>query len=213
MFVYLFILIDPPGNLLLRCRFLEPEGGSAAGRARRAGVSCGVALVLFGLTVVGGLGIDPRAPCIVGIPVWAFSIAAGILLGPLAFIMVDPGFLPLGRSGERGEEVVSTAARAAVPFGFPYMVGPGTVATLLSSIHTPGTLFFVSGAASVWPVVLAGAAVLAFSFLLFSLLKPAWVAGDFAQAISRLFGVFLLAIAAYLLIDGIRTGLTQPQVC
>ena len=190
-FATLFVMIDPIG---LAPMFAALTAGSTLRRraiigARGIGVAA-LLLVFFGVA-------GDKALATIGVSIPAFRIAGGLMLFLLAIDML------FEKRTERREKRPGEEHRddpSVFPLATPLIAGPGALAAmiLLTSEH-PGD------AAGQSAVFLAGAAVLAITFIVFlatelieRLLGPTGI-----KVLTRLFGMLLGALAVQFVLDGV----------
>ncbi len=183
-FVSYFAIIDPVGNILVF--YLLTQGLPWPRRALVAGLAC---LAAFLMLLVFGLAGEEVLDFL-GITAASFQVAAGLLLVPPAYRLVERG-QPLEVTEEGGLDVVQVAL---VPLATPLLAGPGAIATTVSFSQTLG-----AGTA-----LAAAAAVLAISFLVFALANALLrlMGASLLRLLSRLVGILLVAIAVDLVLEG-----------
>ena len=182
----LLLVLDPLGNMPFVLSLLRhtPE----TRRPRVIVRECAIATcVLVGFLFVGDwllLAMQLSDP--------ALEIAGGLILFLIALRMVFP---PLSRESTEHEPPTEPLI---VPLAIPMIAGPSALATvLLASRHTGGqTMLWV------------GAVILACLVNALLLLASGWFARLFGkagmEALERLMGLILTAIAVQMLIKGIR---------
>lgn len=198
-FVTFFVLIDAVGVAPIFAALAAPGGRKFAGSmAIRSPLVAGGVLLFFG-------AIGPWLLTRLGISLDAFRAAGGVLLFLIALEMVFEKRQQ--RREERAEQVLAEEEAGLVddisvfPLGIPMIAGPGSIAsTMLYMQNTKGD-----------PVAIAivGAAIalnLVLTAVIFLLSGPMIriVGESVAGAVTRIFGVILTALAAQLLIDGIK---------
>jgi multiple antibiotic resistance protein len=196
-FVVFFVVVEP---LSLIPVFSSLTDGASDGykhkMALKAVFVAGGILVLFAL---GGASFLSVA----GISLNAFRIFGGLLLVLIALEMVFARESGTRTSSSERAESVRRADISVFPLAFPFISGPGALATIL--------LWF--GPVGIWqqPVLFLGllaavAAVLALTLLAMWLATPLMrmlgVTG--ANVVNRLLGVVLGALAVQFIIDGVR---------
>jgi multiple antibiotic resistance protein len=194
-FVVFFVVVEPISLIPLFAGLTE--GASAAYQRQMAGKATAIALgicVIF--AVAGAKFLD-----VMGIALSSFRIAGGTLLFLISLEMVFAH--PSGTRSTRSEreETLTREDISVFPLAFPFIAGPGALATiLLMSGETWGKPGQFAG------FLLVVAAVLIVCWLLMlaapRLMKVLGVTG--ANVMSRLSGVVLAALAVQFIIDGIR---------
>jgi multiple antibiotic resistance protein len=173
------------------------QGASARFKKKIAGKASAIALaicVLFAL--VGAKFLD-----IMGISLSSFRIAGGTLLFLIALDMVFAR--PSGTRSTTSErkETKQREDISVFPLAFPFIAGPGALATILLTAGEVGTkpLIFV-GFLGVVALVVAICWILMLATP--RLMRVLGVTG--ANVVSRLSGVILAALAVQFIVDGIR---------
>jgi len=194
-FVVFFVVVDPISLIPLFAGLTQ--GASARYKKKMAGKSAAIALaicVLFSL--VGARFLD-----IMGISLSSFRIAGGTLLFLIALDMVFARPSGTRSTSSEQEETKKREDISVFPLAFPFIAGPGALATILLSAGEVGgpSLLFAGLLADVG-VVLAVCWVLMLATP--RLMKVLGVTG--ANVVSRLSGVILAALAVQFIVDGIR---------
>ena len=154
-------------------------------------IAC-VILYLFGKVIFDGLGISLNA----------FQVGAGLVLMLNGIDMVRSS-LPKNR------QIADDGDLSVVPLAIPTTVGPGTIGTMLvmgasaaSRAQELGTSRILMLTTEVSVIVVAGigvTAMLFFSESLNRLLKDKGV-----RILSKLTGMYIVALAAQIIFDGVR---------
>jgi multiple antibiotic resistance protein len=194
-FVVFFVVVEPISLIPLFAGLTE--GASVEYQRAMAGKSSAIALgicVLF--AVAGAKFLD-----VMGIALSSFRIAGGTLLFLIALEMVFARPSGTRSTSSEREEARTREDVSVFPLAFPFIAGPGALATIL----------LMSGETWGHPVLFAGflvvvAVVLVICWLLMlaapRLMTVLGVTG--ANVMSRLSGVVLAALAVQFIIDGIR---------
>jgi len=194
-FVVFFVVVDPISLIPLFAGLTQ--GASARYKKKMAGKSTAIALgicVMFAL--VGARFLD-----IMGISLSSFRIAGGTLLFLIALDMVFARTSGTRSTANEQEESKKREDISVFPLAFPFIAGPGALATIL----------LTAGEVDAKPVLFAGflivvALVLIACWLLMlatpRLNKVLGVTG--ANVMSRLSGVVLAALAVQFIVDGVR---------
>lgn len=192
--VTLLVIVDPPGCAPIFAG-LTGQASPAQRRSmaiRAVLIAAGILLffALLGQAFLGALGI--------GLP--AFSIAGGILLFLFATDMIFEK-----RTERRQARAADVAARevedvSVFPMAIPMIAGPGSIATIM---------LLVARAKSVEEqvaVYLALAIVLGLTLAALLAARPLMnLLGEKVEAmITRLLGVILAALAAQIVVDGLK---------
>jgi multiple antibiotic resistance protein len=194
-FVVFFVVVDPISLIPLFAGLTQ--GASARYKKKMAGKATAIALaicVLFSL--VGARFLD-----IMGISLSSFRIAGGTLLFLIALDMVFARPSGTRSTSSEQEETKKREDISVFPLAFPFIAGPGALATILLSAGEVGAqpLLF-AGLLGAVGVVLAVCWVLMLATP--RLMKVLGVTG--ANVVSRLSGVILAALAVQFIVDGIR---------
>ncbi len=202
-FVVFFVVVEPVSLIPLFNGLTE--GASAAYKhkmALKAVLVSGLILLLFSL---GGAGFLRLA----GISIDAFRIFGGLLLFLIALEMVFARESGTRTSSSERAESARRADISVFPLAFPFIAGPGALATILLwfgpvRINQQPLLFLglLAGMAAVLVLTLAA------MWLSTPLMRELGVTG--ANVANRLLGVVLGALAVQFVIDGIRRVFLPP---
>jgi multiple antibiotic resistance protein len=194
-FVVFFVVVDPISLIPLFAGLTQ--GASARYKKKMAGKSTLIALVISVLFALAGA----RFLEIMGISLDSFRIAGGTLLFLIALDMVFARASGTRTTTPEQEEAKMREDISVFPLAFPFIAGPGALATILLTAGEVGTR----------PLLIAGflcivALVLMICWVLMlatpRLMKVLGVTG--ANVTSRLSGVILAALAVQFIIDGLR---------
>jgi multiple antibiotic resistance protein len=196
-FVVFFVVVEPVSLIPL---FTSLTAGAATAYKRRMAlkaVSVAAAiLVLFALCGAPFLEL-------MGISLEAFRIFGGLLLFLLALEMVFARESGTRTSSSEAAESRRRADISVFPLAFPFIAGPGALATILlwfGPLHLPAqTALF---GAFLVAVMLVLAIALVLMLLADPLMRVIGVTG--ANVASRLLGVVLGALAVQFVLDGLR---------
>jgi multiple antibiotic resistance protein len=194
-FVVFFVVVEPISLIPLFAGLTE--GASDQYKKKMAGKSAAIALaicVLFAL--LGAKFLD-----IMGISLSSFRIAGGTLLFLISLEMVFARTSGTKSTPPEQEEARVREDISVFPLAFPFLAGPGALATILLT------------AGDVWgkPLLFAGflvvvtlVMVICWALMLATprLMQVFGVTG--ANVMNRLSGVILAALAVQFIIDGIR---------
>jgi multiple antibiotic resistance protein len=194
-FVVFFVVVEPISLIPLFAGLTE--GAIASYQRAMAGKATVIALgicVLF--AVAGAKFLD-----VMGIELSSFRIAGGTLLFLISLEMVFARTSGTRTTTPEREEAMKREDISVFPLAFPFIAGPGALATILltaGEIRGKPVLFagFLAVVASVmiicWGLMLAAP----------RLMNVLGVTG--ANVMSRLSGVVLAALAVQFIVDGIR---------
>ncbi|HET7547698.1 MAG TPA: MarC family protein [Usitatibacter sp.] len=183
--ILLLLVVDPFGNVPVVNTMLT---GVPVARRRKIIVrECGIAFVLLAAFMLFG----PEILAVMHLSETSLSIAGGVILFMIAIRMVFAH--PEGAFGlePRGEPFI-------VPLAIPLISGPSALATvMLLASRQPRELGMLSGAL----VVTMSITTLV---LLVGERLQRWMGDRGMQAVARLMGLILTAIAVEMLLGGIR---------
>lgn len=194
-FVVFFVVVEPISLIPLFAGLTE--GSTPSYQKNMAGKSTAIALgicVLFALA--GAKFLDAM-----GIELSSFRIAGGTLLFLIALEMVFARTSGTRSTSPEREEALKREDISVFPLAFPFIAGPGALATiLLTSGEIWGKPVLFAGFLGVVTLVL----VICWGLMLAAprLMKVLGVTG--ANVMSRLSGVILAALAVQFIVDGIR---------
>ena len=200
-FVMFFVVVEPISLVPLFAALTE---GASPGYKRKmackAVILAGVILLIFALA--GGALLDTMS-----ISLSAFRIFGGLMLFLIALDMVY--VRPSGARTTTSKEEAEVKQREDIsvfPLAFPFIAGPGALATILlvtGPVPRASLLFF--GMMVVVVVVL----VITYVLMLLTprVMRVLGLTG--ANVISRLTGVILGALAVQFVIDGVRGSLER----
>ncbi len=194
-FVLFFVIVEPVTLVPVFAGLTE--GASQIYRRRMAIKSIAVSGVMLTLFALGGswfIGI-------MNISIDAFRIAGGVMLFLIALEMVFARESGTKTTVEEKTEVQQRADISVFPLAFPFIAGPGAMATVLLTFGTlrPGTTLTL-GLLAVIAIVLLITLVL--MLLAQAVMRVMGVTG--AHVVSRLTGVVLAALAVQFMIDGLK---------
>jgi MarC family membrane protein len=184
--ILLLLVVDPFGNVPLVNAMLADVP-----LARRRGVvvrECGIAFVVLAAFMAFG----PEILAVMHLSETSLAIAGGVILFMIAIRMVFAH--PEGAFGlqkGRGEPLV-------VPLAIPLIAGPSALATVMLLASREPRQLGMLAAALVVAMAVATAVLLAGERL------QRWMGDRGMQAMARLMGLILTAIAVEMLLGGIR---------
>jgi multiple antibiotic resistance protein len=194
-FVVFFVVVDPLSLIPLFAGLTE--GASERYKQRMAFKS---AILSLGICIMFAL-IGARFLDIMGISLNSFRIAGGTLLFLISLEMVFARDSGTRSTGAEKEETLAREDISVFPLAFPFIAGPGALATIL----------LMAGEVSGHPGLFLGfLAVVAFVILVCLVLMLAGprlmnvVGVTGANVMKRLSGVVLAALAVQFIVDGIR---------
>jgi multiple antibiotic resistance protein len=194
-FVVFFVVVEPISLIPLFAGLTE--GATSSYKRNMAGKSAAIALgicVLF--AIAGAKFLD-----VMGITLSSFRIAGGTLLFLISLDMVFARPSGSRSTTPEREEALKREDISVFPLAFPFIAGPGALATiLLTAGEISGKPVLFIGFLAVVTLVL----VICWSLMLAAprLMNVLGVTG--AAVMSRLSGVVLAALAVQFITDGIR---------
>jgi multiple antibiotic resistance protein len=196
-FVVFFVVVEPVSLIPL---FTSLTAGAATAYKRRMALKAmGVAAAILVLFSLGGASFL----ALMGISLEAFRIFGGLLLFLLALEMVFARESGTRTSSGEAAESRRRADISVFPLAFPFIAGPGALATILlwfGPLQLPAqTALFVA-------YLIAVMLVLVIALLLMLLADPLMrvIGVTGANVASRLLGVILGALAVQFVLDGLR---------
>jgi multiple antibiotic resistance protein len=197
-FLVVFFVVVEPVSLIPLFSGLT-QGATAAYKRRMALKAVTVAAMILLLFALGGAAFLE----LMGISLDAFRIFGGLLLFLLALEMVFARESGTRTSTDEQAESRRRADISVFPIAFPFIAGPGAIATILlwfGPIHTASQTVLFLGMLVAAVLVLAIA--LGMMWLADPLMRVIGVTG--ANVAGRLLGVILGALAVQFVIDGLR---------
>jgi multiple antibiotic resistance protein len=194
-FVVFFVVVDPISLIPLFAGLTA--GASNAYKKKMAGKAALIALIICVLFALAGA----RFLDIMGISLSSFRIAGGTLLFLIALDMVFARTSGTKSTTPEKEESKTREDISVFPLAFPFIAGPGALATILLTAAEAwrDALLFAGFLSVVGLVILLCWVLMLATPRLMSVLG---VTG--ANVMSRLSGVVLAALAVQFIIDGIR---------
>lgn len=196
-FVVFFVVVDPVSLIPLFTGLTA--GASPAYQHRMALKAVTISAAILLLFALGGAAFLQ----LMGISLEAFRIFGGLLLFLLALEMVFARESGTRTSSDEAAESRRRADISVFPLAFPFIAGPGALATILlwfGRIQLPAQagLFasFIAAAALVLAIVVA------LLWVAEPLMRVIGVTG--ANVASRILGVILGALAVQFVLDGLR---------
>ena len=217
LFVTLFALLDPIGNLPIFAA--ATAGATLSQRVTVSGMICLFAVLFLAFFLFTGLWLLQ----FFGISLAAFRIAGGILLLFLGLDMAREDFLKSFADADGAQDARDVRGyakrrfqRLVVPFAIPLMIGPGAISAIIIQAGEAEKIGPAGFVASLVAIAAAGAV----SFACFALTGPiSRILGSVGLAIVvRVLGLILCALAIQFILMGlsealpgmISTGVTTP---
>jgi multiple antibiotic resistance protein len=196
-FVVFFVVVEPVSLIPL---FNGLTQGATHRYKRRMALKA--VLVAAAILLLFALGGAPFLQ-LMGISLEAFRIFGGLLLFLLALEMVFARESGTRTSSDEAAESRRRADISVFPLAFPFIAGPGALATILlwfGPVHIASQTVLFLGLLAAAALVLAIALVM--MWLAEPLMRVIGVTG--ANVAGRLLGVILGALAVQFVIDGVR---------
>lgn len=191
-FVTLLLVLDPVGNipfLLAMMRGVDP-----ARRSRIILRECGIALVVLFVF----LGFGQRVLQLLGLSQSSLGIAGGIILFLIALRMVFESSEQVFGGMPQGEPFI-------VPLAIPFLAGPSA----LASVILLGTSETLKLGTAMLALVLAMAVTAGILLLGHRIVQ--WVGARGVEALQRLMGLLLTAIAVEMFLRGVVEFMRAPR--
>jgi multiple antibiotic resistance protein len=200
-FVVFFVVVEPISLIPIFAGLTQ--GASEPYKKKMAGKAAAIALAICVLFALAGA----RFLDIMGISLNAFRIAGGTLLFLISLDMVFARTSGTKSTTPEKEEAKTRDDISVFPLAFPFIAGPGALATiLLTAGEVWGQPLLFAGFLGVVILVM----LVCWTMMLATprLMKVFGVTG--ANVMSRLSGVILAALAVQFIIDGIRGSFLRP---
>jgi multiple antibiotic resistance protein len=197
-FVTFLVVVEPLGVIPIFVAMTEDNTEAERRRMARRGV--GIAGAIFFLFAIAG-GPFLR---LLNVSIDAFRIFGGVLLFLIALEMVFARPSGSRTSNLEVEEGLKRPDISVFPLAFPFLAGPGSLATILLAAG-PALSSPLLFAGMLLCVALALGLALVTLYLASPLMRLMGVTG--ASVVNRLFGVVLGALAVQYIIDGVRGSL------
>jgi len=196
-FVVFFVVVDPVSLIPLFTGLTA--GASMQYKRRMALKAVAISAAILLLFALGGAAFLQ----LMGISLEAFRIFGGLLLFLLALEMVFARESGTRTSSDEAAESRRRADISVFPLAFPFIAGPGALATILlwfGRVVLPAQAGLFVGLITAAALVLA--IVLALLWVAEPLMRVIGVTG--ANVASRILGVILGALAVQFVLDGLR---------
>jgi len=196
-FVVFFVVVDPVSLIPLFTGLTAGASMSYKRRMALKAVTISAAILL--VFALGGAAFLQ----LMGISLEAFRIFGGLLLFLLALEMVFARESGTRTSSDEAAESRRRADISVFPLAFPFIAGPGALATILlwfGRIQLPAQAALFAGFIAAAALVLA--IVVALLWVAEPLMRVIGITG--ANVASRILGVILGALAVQFVLDGLR---------
>ena len=194
-FVVFLVVVEPISVIPIFIALTEGDSEQDRRRMARKGIIVAAA-ILFVFSLVGGPFLR-----VMSISIDAFRIFGGLLLFLIALEMVFARPSGTRTSSPEEEEGKRRPDISVFPLAFPFIAGPGALATILLAFGpASGNWVLTLGLLACVAVVLVIA--LLTLYLAAPIMRVMGVTG--ANVLGRLFGVVLGALAVQYVLDGLR---------
>jgi multiple antibiotic resistance protein len=196
MFVTLIALINPISAAAVFAALTEGRSDKEQAEiARRASIVAGVALIVFAFVGEALLGV-------LGVKIGAFKIGGGLLLLKVGFNMV---FAPAAhREMANCEPNVEPPSDPSVfPLAIPIITGPGALTASVALVNPTTAHNYSNGV--IFLIVALIVIGITYLFMLGAEKLTARVGQTGIDAVSRIIGIIIAAIAVELVVDGISS--------
>ena len=180
--IALFVVIDPIGTVPLFIALTEKlADDERKAVSKTAVITSGILLMVFAIA-------GTQILAIFGITIFSFMIAGGILLFIVSVELLTHGIWRFG-SGGSGESGV-------VPLAFPLLAGPGAITSVIISFQAGGLLV----------TLLSVTVVIGATYMILRSVNHIYklIGRRGAMIVTRVFAVFIAAIAVQYIIEGVR---------
>ena len=199
-FVVFLVVVEPVSVIPIFVALTEGASEAERRRTARKGILV-AACILFVFSLGGGPFLK-----LMNISLDAFRIFGGLLLFLIALEMVFARTSGTRTSSSEEEEGRHRADISVFPLAFPFIAGPGAMATILLAFGpAQGNWLLTLGLLACVAVVLLIA--LGTLYLAAPIMRVMGVTG--ANVLNRLFGVVLGALAVQFVLDGLRGSFPQ----
>ena len=194
-FVVFLVVVEPVSVIPIFIALTERDSEQERRRMARKGVMISTVILLV-FSLVGGPFLR-----LMGISIDSFRIFGGLLLFLIALEMVFARTSGTRTSNPEEEEGKKRSDISVFPLAFPFIAGPGALATILLAFGpaTGSPMLFVGLLACV--LIVLGITLVTL-YLASPIMRVMGVTG--ANVVNRLFGVVLGALSVQFVIDGLR---------
>ncbi len=197
-FITFFTVIDPLGLVPVVLVILANNNPEERKKIITRAVIIG-ALVIFTFALLGKLLIES-----LGIGLYAFNIAGGVLLFLIALDMLFGRTPGTRETPVEEKEAISSSDVSVFPLAIPMIAGPGTIATtILFTDHATGNNMSILILAVVIILIL----FISWIVMIKSSLIMKLIGRTGILVFSRILGVILAALAVQYILNGIQTFL------
>ncbi|HYL27453.1 MAG TPA: MarC family protein [Candidatus Nitrosotalea sp.] len=196
-FVTLIAVINPISAAAVFASLTEgrsPQDQAAI--ARRATIVAGVTLIAFafaGEALLGALGVK----------IGAFKIAGGLLLLKVAFEMVFAQTTHRDVANRAKANAPPAGDPSVFPLAIPMITGPGALTAGVALVNPTNTRNYINGA--IFVVVAVVVIGINYLFMLGAEKLTRRVGATGIDAVSRIVGIIVAAIAVQLVVDGVSS--------
>ena len=181
--VALFVVIDPIGSVPLFIALTKGMGSSDRKRLSTSAIITAASLLV--VFAVAGTQILS----LFGITIFSFMIAGGVLLFIVSVELLTHGVWRFGQAD-------SIQDSGVVPLAFPLLAGPGAITSVIISFQSYGIII----------TMLSIAIVIGITYVVLLTINPIYrlLGRRGSMIVTRVFAVFIAAIAVQYIIEGIK---------
>jgi multiple antibiotic resistance protein len=191
--IALFVIIDPIGCAPI---FLTLVDGAPHSKIKIIALrACVVSIVILIVLALSGSFIFK----LFGITIPAFRIAGGLILAMVAISMLKVEPKRTRTTIEEEEEATHLEDVSIIPLAIPLLAGPGSITTVIVLMSKATTILQNILVLSSIVVILGGT----YFILIYSRYVFRYLGNIGIRVISRIMGLFLLALACQFIIDGV----------
>lgn len=191
--VAMIIMMNPLGSLSI---FLDLTKKYGIAHQRKLALQIGFAIIVLMLITVW-TGSDLLA--IFGITIASFRFAGGIILLLMGLSMLQSRESPVSHTSEDDVAAKERHSIAIVPMALPVIVGPGAMSTLIIAVGDNTAL-----SNKFWLSLLCFFLSIMMGILLYYGTPIAkFVGASIIKVVTRIMGMFIMAIASAMLADGL----------
>ncbi len=192
-FTAIFVIIDPFGCAPI---FLALVEGAPRSKIKVIALrACIVSIVILVSLAFTGTFIFQ----LIGITIPAFRIAGGVVLAMVGITMLNVRTERIRTSEEEEAEATRLEDVSIIPLAMPLLAGPGSITTVIVMMSKADTFLKAIQVISSIVIVLG----LTYIILIYSRVLLRFLGSIGIRVISRIMGLFLLALACQFIIDGV----------
>jgi len=192
-FTAIFVIIDPFGCAPIFMTLVE---GAPHSKIKIIALrACVVSILILVILALSGTFIFQ----IFGITIPAFRIAGGVVLAMVGITMLNVRTERIRTSEEEEAEATHLEDVSIIPLAMPLLAGPGSITTVIVLMSKADSL--LKGVQVISSIILV--ITLTYIILIYSRFFLRYLGSIGIRVISRIMGLFLLALACQFIIDGV----------